>query len=99
MCFMQKTAYELRLSVWSSDVCSSDRRGSGTAVVGDVFDPTTLDDALDGCVAAYYLVHSLYDAYFERLDAQAARAFGKSAAGRSEESREGKRGASTCRSR
>lgn len=56
-------------------------RGSGTAVVGDVFDPTTLDDALDDCVAAYYLVHSLDDADFERLDAQAARAFGKSAAG------------------
>src|SRR3546814_11179534 len=25
--FMQKPAYELRISDWSSDVCSSDRRG------------------------------------------------------------------------
>src|SRR3546814_9559418 len=26
---MQKTAYELRISVWSSDVCSSDLEGRG----------------------------------------------------------------------
>src|SRR3546814_4262072 len=29
--FKQKTAYELRISGWSSDVCSSDLRGGGTA--------------------------------------------------------------------
>src|SRR3546814_2120319 len=27
--FKQKTAYEMRISDWSSDVCSSDLRGSG----------------------------------------------------------------------
>src|SRR3546814_9106409 len=27
-CFKQKTAYELRISDWSSDVCSSDLAGS-----------------------------------------------------------------------
>src|SRR3546814_6269063 len=27
--FKQKTAYEMRISVWSSDVCSSDLRGPG----------------------------------------------------------------------
>src|SRR3546814_6639888 len=28
--FKQKTAYEMRISDWSSDVCSSDLRGGGT---------------------------------------------------------------------
>src|SRR3546814_2479437 len=28
--FKQKTAYEMRISDWSSDVCSSDLRGRGT---------------------------------------------------------------------
>src|SRR3546814_9672928 len=33
MCFKQKTAYEMRISDWSSDVCSSDltRRRTGEA--------------------------------------------------------------------
>src|SRR3546814_8606402 len=30
--FKQKTAYELRISDWSSDVCSSDLRHPGTGV-------------------------------------------------------------------
>src|SRR3546814_1565037 len=37
--FKQKTAYEMRISDWSSDVCSSDlrrdRRGDGRGRVGD----------------------------------------------------------------
>src|SRR3546814_6947163 len=34
-CFKQKTAYEMRISDWSSDVCSSDLRGMllGTSVM------------------------------------------------------------------
>src|SRR3546814_13817993 len=31
--FKQKTAYELRISDWSSDVCSSDLKGSFTGAV------------------------------------------------------------------
>ncbi len=54
--------------------------GDGDAVHGDVHDPATLPKALDGCRAAYYLVHSLDSKEFERLDAEAARAFGKAAA-------------------
>jgi uncharacterized protein YbjT (DUF2867 family)/membrane protease YdiL (CAAX protease family) len=54
--------------------------GTGEAVFGDVHDPATLTEALDGCQAAYYLVHSLDSPDFERLDAEAARAFGKAAA-------------------
>jgi uncharacterized protein YbjT (DUF2867 family) len=55
-------------------------RGAGRAVFGDVHDPDTLGPALDGCEAAYYLVHSLADADFARKDALAARAFGQAAA-------------------
>ena len=54
--------------------------GDGDAVYGDVHDAATLASALDGCRAAYYLVHSLDSKDFERLDAEAARAFGKAAA-------------------
>ena len=39
-----------------------------------------MPDALAGCSAAYYLVHSLGSQDFRRLDADAARAFGKAAA-------------------
>ncbi len=54
--------------------------GAGVATYGDVHDPATLADALRGADAAYYLVHSLASADFERLDAEAARAFGAAAA-------------------
>ncbi len=47
---------------------------------GDVHDAATLTGALDGCRVAYYLVHSLDSKDFERLDAQAATAFGNAAA-------------------
>ncbi len=53
--------------------------GHGEAVYGDVHDAATLGDALGGCRAAYYLVHSLDSKDFERLDADAARAFGAAA--------------------
>jgi uncharacterized protein YbjT (DUF2867 family) len=54
--------------------------GIGEPVRGDVHDPATLGPALDGCQAAYYLVHSLSDPDFERRDAAAAQAFGEAAA-------------------
>lgn len=54
--------------------------GPGTAVHGDVGDPATLDGPLDGCAAAYYLVHSLGHEDFEARDARAAEAFGTRAA-------------------
>jgi uncharacterized protein YbjT (DUF2867 family) len=55
-------------------------RGAGLAVRGDVQDSVTLGPAMAGCQAAYYLVHSLQDADFERKDAAGATAFGKAAA-------------------
>ena len=55
-------------------------RGAGRAVRGDVQDPATLEPAMAGCQAAYYLVHSLQDADFERKDASGATAYGQAAA-------------------
>jgi uncharacterized protein YbjT (DUF2867 family) len=54
--------------------------GAGTPVAGDVHDGESLVAALDGCAAAYYLVHSLDDARFAERDADAARTFAKAAA-------------------
>ena len=54
--------------------------GAGRAVAGDVHDPETLGPAFGGSDIAYYLVHSLDDADFERRDASAAAAFGAAAA-------------------
>jgi uncharacterized protein YbjT (DUF2867 family) len=54
-------------------------RGAGTPARGDVQDPATLEPAMAGCQAAYYLVHSLHDANFERKDATGAAAFGRAA--------------------
>lgn len=54
--------------------------GAGTAVRGDVQDPPSLDSAMAGCEAAYYLVHSLQDPDFARKDAAGAEAFGQAAA-------------------
>ena len=56
-----------------------DYDGAGEPVHGDVQDPASLAGALSGCSAAYYLVHSLDNADFERLDAEAAEAFGQAA--------------------
>ena len=57
-----------------------DYGGAGTPMFGDVDDPPSLTEALDGADAAVYLVHSLSSDDFERKDAAAARAFGKAAA-------------------
>jgi uncharacterized protein YbjT (DUF2867 family) len=55
-------------------------RGAGQPVFGDVHEAGTLTAAMEGCRAAYYLVHSLDSRDFARLDAAAARAFGEAAA-------------------
>lgn len=57
-----------------------DYSGAGEPTYGDVHDADSLPEALKGADAAYYLVHSLDSADFERLDAEAARAFGQAAA-------------------
>jgi uncharacterized protein YbjT (DUF2867 family) len=55
-------------------------QGAGEPVGADVQDSASLAAALAGCRAAYYLVHSLDSKDFQRLDAEAARAFGRAAA-------------------
>jgi len=57
------------------------RTAAGTEVVaGDVLDPGSLQQAMDGVQAAYYLVHSLGDAHgFEITDRRAAERFGAAA--------------------
>jgi uncharacterized protein YbjT (DUF2867 family) len=54
--------------------------GPGEPVGADVNDSGSLVAPLDGVDVAYYLVHSLDDADFERKDAEAARAFAAAAA-------------------
>ncbi|GGO74090.1 NAD(P)H-binding protein [Nocardioides deserti] len=54
--------------------------GPGKAVFGDVHDPGSLAEAFEGVDVAVYLVHSLGDDDFERMDADAARGFGLAAA-------------------
>jgi uncharacterized protein YbjT (DUF2867 family) len=55
-------------------------RGAGEAVRADVRDAGSLKAALSGCDVAYYLVHSLDRADFEKRDAHAARTFARAAA-------------------
>jgi uncharacterized protein YbjT (DUF2867 family) len=54
--------------------------GPATAVQGDVGDPASLREALSGCDAAYYLVHSLESEEFAERDRRGAEAFGDAAA-------------------
>ena len=54
-------------------------KGAGTPVAGDVADEASLRTALEGCQAAYYLVHSLDEADFSARDAAAARSFARAA--------------------
>ncbi len=56
-----------------------DYAGAGTAVAGDVEDADSLRTAMTGVDVAYYLVHSLDSADFERKDAEAAERFGRAA--------------------
>lgn len=54
--------------------------GPGEAVRGDVEEAASLREAMVGCAATYYLVHSLSSEDFEARDAEAATAFGEAAA-------------------
>src|SRR3546814_8610657 len=44
--FKQKTAYERRISDWSSDVCSSDLREEGRLAIGALKRPVNLQQIL-----------------------------------------------------
>src|SRR3546814_10898010 len=88
--FKQKTAYEMRISDWSSDVCSSDliARGMFGAIIVDPKDPKAMPKA----DREYVLIQSeLYPNPDSKEDMMQNK--------RSEERRVGKECVSTCRSR
>src|SRR3546814_8127685 len=83
--FKQKTAYEMRISDWSSDVCSSDLLPRADLLRIDVQDQQQQGDDVPREVAG--------------IAQDAERACGGVGRYRSEERRVGKECVSTCRSR
>jgi uncharacterized protein YbjT (DUF2867 family) len=73
---LEQAGHEVRAMTRHPDTYT----GAGEPVHADVHDASTLSAALQGCRAAYYLVHSLASKDFARRDAEAARAFGRAAA-------------------
>src|SRR3546814_2947757 len=94
--FKQKTAYEMRISDWSSDVCSSDLRNPGRL-------PSTSEavqaSEVDGSLPGFRQPARVDGA--DRSAGSAARpaSTGSARWRRSEERRVGKECVSTCRSR
>src|SRR3546814_9650994 len=91
--FKQKTAYEMRISDWSSDVCSSDLPARLTWVEHATHDLAT-------CTTTFRMVP---DHYADRFRCSGSYRFEADGTGarrhRSEERRVGKECFSTCRSR
>src|SRR3546814_14349094 len=90
--FNQKTAYEMRISDWSSDVCSSDLREAIAAMIDEIAIGRALDMAETREAAVERVAEPLDDIAGEREE----QPFGRK---RSEERRVGKECVSTCRSR
>src|SRR3546814_2815573 len=94
--FKQKTAYEMRISDWSSDVCSSDllsRLPEWTRDTHERLFGAHLEQVDD--VARHQADVASITARFDRLQVGA----GRVSTQRSEERRVGKECVSTCRSR
>src|SRR3546814_7797243 len=106
---MQKTAYELRISDWSSDVCSSDLADPGRVLLPPVtgqFDYQLGGAEDDGDLAVVVRdasaqpVPGAYNVcYVNGFQTQPDQAATWAADHRSEERRVGKECVSTCRSR
>src|SRR3546814_5983847 len=95
--FKQKTAYEMRISDWSSDVCSSDLAAHALALRGQVLQRRKLRLPARAPVVHHHVARGL-------VRGGGAQVFfghgqGQVDAGRSEERRVGKECVSTCRSR
>src|SRR3546814_5301942 len=88
--FKQKTAYEMRISDWSSDVCSSDLKGATT--VWERWNGDVGDVAMNSY--NHYALGAVVGFFYRRLAGIAP-----AAPGGSEERRVGKECVSTCRSR
>src|SRR3546814_9930158 len=89
--FKQKTAYEMRISDWSSDVCSSDLRFGQDTKRHDV------GDLLEGHMALGHLLPDRIGMLLAPTHFHLQARLGQSL--RSEERRVGKECVSTCRSR
>src|SRR3546814_2314303 len=102
--FKQKTAYEMRISDWSSDVCSSDlAKVMPGAVEADPLDRFFRQGVvvhLDAAHAAHALAqHVVVDDQALQAEAQQRGVHPGGFIDRSEERRVGKECVSTCRSR
>src|SRR3546814_5797923 len=104
--FKQKTAYEMRISDWSSDVCSSDLEASTGVMEGNRIHgrPSRLGPSYHDQFAGAYAVIGILGALLREKAGQPAEPIevGLYETGlhvRSEERRVGKEGGSTCRSR
>src|SRR3546814_17727788 len=100
--FKQKTSYEMRISDWSSDVCSSDLPAGESRVPGVVADlPGGHEEAQGAAVRIGDGVKLRVHAAFGASDQPAKTPFltRRLDAVRSEERRVGKECVSTCRSR
>src|SRR3546814_6628823 len=92
MCFVffkQKTAYEMRISDWSSDVCSADRRMAPRRRIGSTIAGKTTNGTNWGSQKA--ILVKIAPAAYSPLSC--------SVRTRSEESRVGKECVDTCKSR
>src|SRR3546814_8885793 len=92
--FKQKTAYEMRISDWSSDVCSSDLAQRSGPAFGRLWDEANAFLRQQGVACSWSRISAFNPASL----ASHAR-LGARIAGRSEERRVGKECVSTCRSR
>src|SRR3546814_5552118 len=98
--FKQKTAYDMRISDWSSDVCSSDLFVHlGVGVLEDLQVPALGHRAFKRDAARLEEAVETHHAKADRTLARRAVFGAGHLVGRSEERRVGKEGVSTCRSR
>src|SRR3546814_19291867 len=87
--FKQKTAYEMRISDWSSDVCSSDLLPCGVNTLSRGIDHANIDVFIHVGHLEHKFIRQILIIRIQECDIPA----------RSEERRVGKECVSTCRSR
>src|SRR3546814_3107058 len=73
--FKQKTAYEMRISDWSSDVCSSDLDDVGGSGLGRLDAAIIFEELAAGCTstAAYISIHNMAAWMVDRFGSDALR--------------------------
>jgi uncharacterized protein YbjT (DUF2867 family) len=77
---LEERGEALRLLVRNPERLTDRAQPSTEVVLGDVLEPASLDAALEGIEAAYYLVHSMGSAHdFEQRDLEGARNFARAA--------------------